>query len=581
METLQRLLDQVEGISALSDDELAQLLDEIVVEALALAEGDDSDEALALVQKAVEARAAITTEQEARQADADGRATRAADLIAMLQGGGDEGDPETEDEPESSDDDPDEEPEEEAKAADPEPAEVVAEEVAEPIAASAPKAPVVSRVAARRAPSKAVSRAQARPAAPVNSVADWGLVASANSDLPMGHVIQNEAELADVFLNAWAASEGMTMPKATYLKLARAGSQANPRTFGVDRFLDRDEVANGRKISAVTSHQAITASGGICAPLEVRYDIPFVGSTERPVRDALVRFGADRGGVRTIPPAVMSEVTGGVGLWTEANDQNPSSPTVKPCLVMTCPDEDETVVDAVTKCLEIGNFRARYFPEQVAEWTQLLSVWQARFAEQTLIDTIANGSTDISVGQVFGTTRTILAALAREVAIVRYNYRMPRSFPLRLLFPEWVYENMKADLIRQMPVGSLAETLAVADSDLDSFFAALNIRVTLMKDAESGQRFSPQGDGTLNPWPSTVVGYVFPEGAWLFLDGGTLDLGIFRDSGLVETNDYRMFSETFEAAHFHGQFSHRFIFDICPDGTAAALATDDPCGLGS
>jgi hypothetical protein len=396
----------------------------------------------------------------------------------------------------------------------------------------------------------------------------------------MGHVIQNEQELADTFLEAWAASQGYTGP-GKYIKLARSGSPATPRTHGVGRFLDRDETSNGRKLKQVVSQEAIVASGGICAPLDIRYDIPFVGSTERPVRDALVRFGADRGGVRTIPPAVMTDMSAGVGLWTEANDTNPSSPTVKPCLTMTCPEEDETVVDAITKCLEIGNFRARYFPEQVAEWTQLLSVWQARFAESNLITQIAAGSTDISVGQVLGTTRSVLASLAREVAAVRYRYRMPRTFPLRMLIAEWIIENMKADLIRQMPVGTLSETLAVADSTIESFFASLNVRPTFMKEGETGQGFGAQGDGTLNPWPSTVIAYIYPEGSWLFLDGGTLDLGIFRDQGLVETNDYRMFSETFEAAHFHGQFSHRFIFDICPDGSAKSLDDVDPCTLGS
>jgi hypothetical protein len=528
----------------------------------------------------VEARTAIVAEQTQRAADADGRATRAADLIAALNAGPDD-DPEPEPEPEP------EEPEAEAaEATEAEIAEVVAEaeevvqEALEPVAASS--APVVSRVAARRPASRAVSRAQARPARQVGSVAEWGLVASANAPgtVNAGAPVRTEVELADMFLEAWAASESYRGP-STYIKLARAGQLASPRTFGAARFLDRDETGNGRKIRDVTSAEAITAAGGICAPVEVRYDIPFVGSTERPVRDALVRFGADRGGVRTIPPAVMSEFEAGVDLWTEANDVNPTDPTVKPCLVMTCPEEEETVVDAITKCLEIGNFRARYFPEQVAEWTQMLSVWQARFAEQNLITQIAAGSTDISVGQVLGTVRTILASLAREIAAVRYRYRMPRSFPLRLLFPEWIYENMKADLIRQMPVGTLEETLAVADSTLDRFFAALNIRITLMKEGETGQGFGAQGDGTLNPWPSTVIGYIFPEGTWLFLDGGTLDLGIYRDSGLIETNDYRMFSETFEAAHFHGQFSHRFIFDICPDGSASALIDIDPCTLGS
>ena len=45
---------------------------------------------------------------------------------------------------------------------------------------------------------------------------------------------------------------------------------------------------------------------------------------------------------------------------------------------------------------------------------------------------------------------------------------------------------------------------------------------------------------------------LFTEGTWLFLDGGTLDLGIVRDSTLNKTNEYCMFVETFESAAFVG-----------------------------
>jgi hypothetical protein len=58
--------------------------------------------------------------------------------------------------------------------------------------------------------------------------------------------------------------------------------------------------------------------------------------------------------------------------------------------------------------------------------------------------------------------------------------------------------------------------------------------------------FPAQAAGALVDFPTTIVWYLFAEGTFLFLDGGTLDLGIVRDSALVSTNDYRMFVETFE-----------------------------------
>ena len=36
------------------------------------------------------------------------------------------------------------------------------------------------------------------------------------------------------------------------------------------------------------------------------------------------------------------------------------------------------------------------------------------------------------------------------------------------------------------------------------------------------------------------------HGTMVFLDGGTLELGIVRDSALNSTNDYQIFAESFE-----------------------------------
>jgi hypothetical protein len=57
----------------------------------------------------------------------------------------------------------------------------------------------------------------------------------------------------------------------------------------------------------------------------------------------------------------------------------------------------------------------------------------------------------------------------------------------------------------------------------------------------------------------------------LFLDGGTLDLGIIRDSTLVGTNDYKMFVETFEGIAMVGVEALAVTSTINVNGAAAAL----------
>jgi hypothetical protein len=64
---------------------------------------------------------------------------------------------------------------------------------------------------------------------------------------------------------------------------------------------------------------------------------------------------------------------------------------------------------------------------------------------------------------------------------------------------------------------------------------------------------------------------LFSEGSFLFLDGGTLDLGVIRDSTLVGTNDYKMFVETFENVALVGVESLQVTSTINVNGVAAAL----------
>jgi hypothetical protein len=56
----------------------------------------------------------------------------------------------------------------------------------------------------------------------------------------------------------------------------------------------------------------------------------------------------------------------------------------------------------------------------------------------------------------------------------------------------------------------------------------------------------PTQDASGFDFPAVVEFALFVEGTWLYLDGGTLDLGIIRDSSLVATNQYKQFVETFE-----------------------------------
>lgn len=563
-ETWEEIQEALGRVTELTDDELAALQAAIAAHIDALLDEPASDETNAAIREAQQASVSATAEKTARDAEveriaAENQALR--DEIAATRAS---------DTPVETDDDDDEGDESDDESADEPEAKV-------PVAASG-KAPVVSRVAARR-PEAASRRPSAPEAPPLVLRAAAGL-----SKIVEGTVLDNPKKVGDALIAA--VDMGATYRGEARLKVPFATLDVSDefKRDHPERYLTRDAVANDRKIQNVVSPEAIRASGGICAPIPPRYDFPEVGTARRPVRDALARFGADRGGIRTFPAPLMSDVASGVGVWTNTTDTTPGV-QVKPCVTMTCPEEDETIVEAITRCLEVGNFRQRFFPEQVARWQTEMLKYAARYAENRLLTTIAAGSTAITTGTGtrLGTARHVLADLDRWTSGFNGRHRADDgSVSFRAIYPQWLRDNMRVDILRQMPVGTVDETFVKADAEIDRWFSSRNVNVTWTLDGLSWQDMAgAQGDGPLNNWPTSVVGYVFPEGTWLFLDGGQLDLGVVRDSSLNSTNDFQMFAEAWEGAHFYGYESAKITSDICPDGSASALIDIDPCSTGS
>lgn len=610
MNTLQELLAAIEALGENADlneiaalfadydgEELTELRAEATTATDAILAGTVTDAELATLELLGVAAAFLDERIEAVEADAQAIQDRAAEIAAQIRGqadgddgeggDGDAGDGEGD---EGAGDDGAGDGDEGADAGDGE------AQTPEQIAAAASRQrPVgrVGRVAARRPAAAApLPTLTAGAGSLPDDIADWGLVASANAPgVTAGSPIRTQDQLARAFLSAYEATQGYRHGPRVKVGIARSGRENAEELYGPERFLSRDPGVNHQRIEAACGQlaimraggmDAVTASGGICAPTPVRYDLPILGTEERPVRDtALVRFGADRGGVRLLPPPVLEDLDGAIGIWTEANDQDPADPAVKPCLTLTCPDEYENLVDAITKCLEVGNFRARYFPEQVEAWMRLAAVNHARQAEVRLLAKMTTASTHVTVGQLLGTVPDILAGLDRATSIIPSVNRLPRSFPLRFVFPFWLYNQMRTDEARRLPGGAPDERYAVAESQINSWMAVRNVTPTPVMDGPSGQIFARQGDAPMLGWPSTVKTWLYPDGSHLFLDGGTLDLGLYRDSALVSTNDVQIFSETFEGHAFHGVESWDITFDTCPDGSISGTVDIDPCTTGS
>ncbi len=340
-------------------------------------------------------------------------------------------------------------------------------------------------------------------------------------------------------------------------------------SFPEERTLSTDAEANSAKIDAVVGQEALVASGGHAAPFEVKYDIFGIGSTtDRPVRDALPRFQADRGGIRFVTPPSFAagSYANAVGIWTAANDSAETpSPSSKLSLTVTAASENTVSTDAVTLQLQFGNLMTRAYPELIARHNELALVQHAREAEQNLLTNIGSGSTAVTSTSLIGFGRDFLVQIRRAATAYRSRHRIDPQARLKAIIPAWVYDAMAADLALAMPGDG---TLSVSRAEINGYLANLNVDLVASLDATV---FGSQGTAALLEFPDSFDWFLFAEGTFLFLDGGTLDLGIIRDSSLVGTNDYKMFIETFENVAKVGIESLKITSTISVNGVAAAL----------
>jgi len=336
-------------------------------------------------------------------------------------------------------------------------------------------------------------------------------------------------------------------------------------TFPEERTLSTDPEENWAKIQNVVGPEAIVAAGGHQAPFEVRYDIFGFGTTNRPVRDALPRFQADRGGIRFITPPILSDYADAVGVWTAANDAATTpDPATKASLTVEAASEETVATDAVTLQMQFGNLATRAYPELIARHNELGLIQHAREAEQYLLGKIASASTAVTTSSLIGFGRDFLVQVGRASVAYRSRHRLEADAPLRLIIPSWVKDAMAADLALSMPGDSTLN----AYSEIDGYLSARGVVVSYSLDQNV---YGAQGVSTLVEFADSFTWYLFAEGTFLFLDGGTLDLGIIRDSSLVGTNDYKMFVETFEGIAKVGIESLAVTSTIAVNGAAAAL----------
>jgi hypothetical protein len=347
--------------------------------------------------------------------------------------------------------------------------------------------------------------------------------------------------------------------------------------YPADRILGDDAIANTKIVEAVTGQDAVVASGGLCAMLTPWYNLQTYGDSCRPLRDAFPSFKADRGGIRFVNPPKLSDLAGSARRTTAAEDaagyttQVPAGPTApKPCLHVTCGQEQTCIVQAATSCLTFGNFGARTYPEQVEAWLKLARVEFARYQEQELLTALHTGSTAVTAVQTYGATFSILEQLGFIIDGFKNRYRICGGVKLRLVLPFWVKSILANDIAAQAPGDGLGR-YTISDAQVNSWLENRGYSVVWTQDTLSTDPFPVfPAAGVLGSYPTTFKAAVYPEGEWVYLENGVVDLGLVRDSQLNSVNDYQIWMEEFNGlCRVGGIESLSVEFDLCANGVYA------------
>jgi hypothetical protein len=411
---------------------------------------------------------------------------------------------------------------------------------------------------------------------------------TAGADIPgysAGTELSSISQVTDAFMKRLQTLQRVSSPNGQQYTVATLTA-----SFPEDRVLEAGNTqGNWDKIQKVAGIEAITAAAGACIPLEIKYDIDGIGSTDTPVQDSLPRFTADRGGIRFYPSPLLPEANydGAIGVWDPLGDPGSNVTDLdggnaraeKPCLPVQCLPFEEAVLEAVSVCMCFDNLTGRVFPELIRAHNDLALVQHARSTEQFFLSKLKLGATHTyTANQTLGAAREILAQVDKVASVLRYRNRISPSQSFRVVMPYWIHDMIRADISYQMPGDGLNDVMALSEAKLNQWFSARNVNITWSMETAWDAPAPSWDDGdnadtltTTSGFPASVEWDMFAEGTWLVLDGGTLDLGVIRDSSHVANNTYCEFTESFyNLAHMGGESVH-IKSNLKPTGAASDL----------
>ncbi len=308
-----------------------------------------------------------------------------------------------------------------------------------------------------------------------------------------------------------------------------------------DVFAAMDAVVRGRHArDFVTADGELVASGGWQAPSEVRYSLYGIEAV-----DGLLdvpEFGVNRGGIR-IPtsPSIqgfLPTTNTGIWEWTEANDEeaannphvDPEDDVLKPHFKIPGTSFTDYRLSMHGVILDNGNLVARAWPELTARGIALTMAAHRHTINARRLTYLAANSTAVDLTTPLASLDPITAmihALALQCSIIRGYYRTTNDQMLEAVLPHWYPEAAAVSISKR----ANDSDIAFAEAKLRAAAAARNVRLQFVQDwqmlASNATSFG-----------TSCYMLLWLPGTWGVGRGPTIDLGVSRDRGQMDTNDY-------------------------------------------
>lgn len=317
-------------------------------------------------------------------------------------------------------------------------------------------------------------------------------------------------------------------------------------------------------LAQVTAPSALTAAGW-CAPSQNLYDLLGIEGGDGLIDLPTVQV--TRGGLNVPDFISIGEATAALWTWTEADADDPEA--TKPCLMIPCPGFTDYRLIAEGLCVNNGNLTDRAFPELTARFVELtLNAHLHRLSGAIIADIVA-GATAVTMAAVSSSAAgSILHAVDVQVADYRSQYLMPVGSILETVFPLWTKELIRADLAMRTGVN----LTAVDDAMIDEHFAIRKVRAQFLHDYQPLYSVAPATD-----FPTSLQFLIYPAGGYVRGDGGTIDLGVVRDSVLNATNDYTAaWTEQMYLVAQMGPAARKVTVNYAVDGVTGCCPSPNP-----